>query len=155
MAPLLLALLLLGSCTSTRAAGPVATLAPSLPHGKLTLSRAGHRQLQLDVAIAETEPARDAGLMGVRSLGANQGMAFLFPAATTVNFWMKDTLIPLDIAFWDATGTVISTDTMVPCHADPCPQYGAARPYVGAVEVASGLLARQGITVGYGVRVTR
>ncbi|HXA27446.1 MAG TPA: DUF192 domain-containing protein, partial [Candidatus Angelobacter sp.] len=70
-------------------------------------------------------------------------------------FWMKDTLIPLDIAFWDGTDHVVDMQAMTPCSADPCPTYAAAAPYVGAVEVRGGLLSKVGLHSGDTVRFTR
>lgn len=119
------------------------------------MTRGGHTELQLNVAIAGTEQARDTGLMGVTSLKTHDGMAFVFAAPTNVNFWMKNTVIPLDIAFWNARGIIVTTYTMVPCTADPCHQYASSAPYVGAVEMGSGLLARSGVSVGDSVQLTR
>jgi uncharacterized membrane protein (UPF0127 family) len=57
--------------------------------------------VELDVEIADTPEERAAGLMGREDLGALDGMAFVWPEPTSGGFWMKDTLIPLSIAFWD------------------------------------------------------
>jgi uncharacterized membrane protein (UPF0127 family) len=143
----------LGACTPSRPA-PQGQFR-SLPQGTVSITRGGRTELKLSVAIAGTEQARDTGLMGVTTLGAHDGMAFVFGAPTSVNFWMKDTLIPLDIAFWDARGIIVTTYTMVPCTADPCHQYAPSSAYVGAVEMGSGLLARSGVTVGDSVQLTR
>lgn len=129
--------------------------ARSLPQGTVRITGGSRSELQLNVAIAGTEQARDTGLMGVTKLGNGDGMAFVFGAPTTVNFWMKDTLIPLDIAFWNANGIIVTTYTMVPCTADPCHRYAPSSAYVGAVEMGSGLLARSGIGLGDSVRLTR
>jgi len=73
---------------------------------------------------------------------------FLFEGPTTSSFWMKDTLIPLSIAFWDGDETIVEILDMEPCEADPCPTYGPRVPYVGAVEVNEGWFARNRVDVG-------
>ena len=59
---------------------------------------------RLTVEAADTDSEREHGLMDRTSLGADDGMVFLFDAASSGSFWMKDTLIPLSIAFWDEDG---------------------------------------------------
>jgi uncharacterized membrane protein (UPF0127 family) len=87
--------------------------------------------------------------MGVRTLPADEGMAFLYDAPSTGRFWMKDTVIPLSIAFWDEDGRIVGTADMRPCRdRDPCPTYRAPSPYVGAVEANLGWFDRHGVAVG-------
>ena len=102
----------------------------------------------LDVELATTREERAAGLMGVEELPADQGMAFLYGEPTRNGFWMKDTLIPLSIAFVDQDGRVIAVRDMEPCSADPCPLYGAGEPYVLAVEANLGWFDDAGVEVG-------
>jgi len=102
----------------------------------------------LVVEIADTPQARRQGLAGRTSLGRNAGMAFLFDAPTRDAFWMKDTLIPLSIAFWDRQGRIVAIFDMQPCTADPCPTYRPDVPYVGAVEVNLGFFQEHGVKVG-------
>ena len=85
--------------------------------------------------------------MGVRSLPADEGMAFLFPGRTTATFWMKDTPLPLSIAFV-ASRRVVAIDEMRPCAAEPCPTYGPARPYTYAIEANAGWFRDHGIEAG-------
>jgi uncharacterized protein len=73
---------------------------------------------------------------------------FLFDAQTRAAFWMKDTLIPLSILFWQGDGRIIDILDMQPCRADPCPVYRASAPYVGAIEMNRGAFARLGVEVG-------
>ena len=102
--------------------------------------------------VADTLPLQEQGLMGVTDtgLGGYDGMLFVFDADTTSAFWMKDTLIPLSIAFADHTGSVITTADMVPCPAGSgaCPLTKASGPYRYAVEVASGALPAVGLVDG-------
>lgn len=107
-----------------------------------------------DVEVADTTDERRTGLMGRQTLSPYDGMAFLWTDPVQSSFWMKDTLIPLSIAFWDADGTIVSIMDMQPCMADPCPTYGPDAPFVGAVEVAQGELEHNGVGVGDTVDLT-
>ncbi|HEX2068889.1 MAG TPA: DUF192 domain-containing protein [Actinomycetota bacterium] len=111
--------------------------------------------MTLRVEIADTPPARSAGLMGRRHLAPDAGMAFLFDEPTENRFWMKNTLIPLSIAFWDETGRIVSILHMAPCREDPCPLYSAGTSYIGAVEVNRGFFKAHGVRVGDRVELQR
>ncbi|MEA3511270.1 MAG: DUF192 domain-containing protein [Actinomycetota bacterium] len=93
---------------------------------------------QLAVAVADTSALRSQGLMGVTDLGGLDGMLFVFEETTDGGFWMKDTLIPLDIAFFDADGVFVGGFAMEPCTGDPCPVYRPSGTYRYAVEVPEG-----------------
>ena len=86
--------------------------------------------------------------MGVTDLPENHGMAFRWDAPTEATFWMKDTLIPLSIAFVGEDGTVIAVREMAPCTADPCTTYGADGPYTMAIEANANWFEDHGIAVG-------
>jgi uncharacterized membrane protein (UPF0127 family) len=90
--------------------------------------------------------------MGVTELPAGSGMLFVFPeVADHGGFWMKDTLVPLDIAF-ARDGTVVAVATMQPCSADPCPVTRPGTTYDLALEVPAGWLAAEGIGPGATLR---
>lgn len=96
------------------------------------------------VAVAETAELRARGLMGVTDLGALDGMLFAWDADATSGFWMKDTLIPLDVAFFEEEGTLVEVLSMVPCEAGPCPTYRPSAPYRYALEAPAGRLSAMG-----------
>jgi len=98
--------------------------------------------------VARTTEAQAMGLMGRTSLPQDGGMAFLFDEQTTAAFWMKDTLIPLSILFWQGDGRIIDILDMRPCRTDPCPVYRASGPYVGAIEMNRGVFERLGVEIG-------
>jgi uncharacterized membrane protein (UPF0127 family) len=75
-------------------------------------------------------------------------MAFLWGRPTDSSFWMQDTLIPLSIAFVDASGQIVTTQEMTPCTTDPCTTYEASAPYTMAVEANAGWFREHGIEVG-------
>jgi len=127
---------------------------PTLPSGTLTISR-GSSVATLDVRIAETPAARETGLMRRHSLAPDGGMAFLFAQPTTSPFWMKDTLIPLSIAFWSSDRRIVAILEMTPCRSDPCPYYYPHRTYVGAVEARGGFFADHHVQIGDAVALDR
>jgi uncharacterized membrane protein (UPF0127 family) len=112
----------------------------------------GHRWCLL---VAETPEQRQQGLMGVtdETLGGHDGMLFRFEDETTVGFWMKDTPMPLTVAYIDSDGGLVSSADMEPClgaaaAASDCPSYPPAGPYRWAVEVPQGNLGSLGIVPG-------
>jgi uncharacterized membrane protein (UPF0127 family) len=111
--------------------------------------------VDLDVEIAETEAQRDFGLMQRKSLADDAGMAFLFPEDVSATFWMKDTLIPLSVAFADADGTILEILDMEPCNADPCPTYDPGVQYRTALEVNKGAFERLGVARGDTLTIER
>ena len=68
-----------------------------------------------------------------------------YPSDVAEAYWMKNTLVPLSIAFVAADGRVVSVAEMTPCKADPCPSYPPAGPYRYAVELAAGSFGEAGI----------
>ena len=103
---------------------------------------------RVSMEVAADEPARQRGLSKRDDVPAGTGMVFLFPRDTTIPFWMKDTLVPLQIAFVGADGRVVGTFEMPPCRADPCPVFAPRRPYRYAVELRSGALTAAGVAEG-------
>ena len=96
---------------------------------KLTLDGVAFRP-----ELALTSESRSLGLMRRRKAPAD-GMLFVFPESTTGGFWMKNTLVPLTIAFFDADGKRVRRMSMVPCRDDPCPIYDPGRRYRFALEL--------------------
>jgi uncharacterized protein len=102
--------------------------------------------------LAETGAQQALGLMNRTDLGGYDGMLFKFASDTNSSFYMKDTPLPLSIAFFDASGAFVSTADMAPCIQMPsCPTYGASRPYRWALEVPQGALPR--LAIGPGTRL--
>jgi len=118
----------------------------------LTVHTADGRTVTRCVLVADTEPLREQGLMGVTDEGLSgyDGMLFVFDTDSANGFWMKNTLIPLSIAFADQAGAVVGTADMVPCPATTknCPVTKPGAAYRYAVEVPSGALADVGLTTG-------
>lgn len=103
--------------------------------------------LEWCLLLAQAAEQYTQGLMNVVDLGDYAGMLFDFPTETSGRFWMRDTPMPLSIAFLDAEGAVVSTADMEPCLdlGAACPAYRPEGPYVATVEVAQGDLADLGL----------
>jgi uncharacterized membrane protein (UPF0127 family) len=84
--------------------------------------------------LAITPDQRSLGLMH-RRRAPKDGMLFVFREATGGGFWMKNTLVPLTIVFFDSRGKVVRRMSMMPCRRDPCPIYDPGRMYRFALEL--------------------
>jgi uncharacterized membrane protein (UPF0127 family) len=104
---------------------------------------------KVTLELASTQEEISRGLMFRPSLAADRGMLFLFDQERVPSFWMKDTLIPLDIIFLDGTGRVVdmAVDAQ-PCRAEPCPQYVSKHPAAAVLEMTAGAAARHRLAVG-------
>jgi len=141
-----LVLLLLASLLAVGASFASAS-EPGFARGTATIST-GSRQVVLRVELARTPAQRSRGLMGRRSLAPLAGMVFQYSSSTTGAFWMKNTLIPLDIAFYDGRGRILRTFTMQPCRTEICPLYDPGDAFRGALEVNAGSFRRWGVERG-------
>lgn len=139
---------------------------PRSPSGRVTIpgfeetavevTDAAGDLLEWCLLLARTVQQRAQGLMGVSDLGDYAGMLFQFDADSTGGFWMKDTVLPLSIAYLAADGTMVSTADMEPCvgRGDDCPSYPPDGPYRMTVEVPQGGLEDLGLD-GEGARLER
>ena len=129
---------------------PAAALASTgFQRGTATITTAASAPpILLRVELARTAAERERGLMNRRSLAAKAGMVFLYPQAHRGGYWMKDTLIPLDIAFSDARGRILRIFTMQPCRRDPCRVYDPKVVYRTALEVNAGSFRRWRVEAG-------
>lgn len=144
---------------ATTSAGPAPTvpaLHPSIddyPAGTVEVVTAEGQVHTVAVRIAETPSQRTHGLMEVPDLPEGVGMWFVYDEETTGGFWMKDTLVPLDIAYVGADGRVVSIADAEPCREEPCPTYEPEGPYQHVLEVAAGEFDRMGAGVGASVHL--
>jgi hypothetical protein len=128
-----LALLLLASCRS--------------PGQRIEIGIGGET---FQVEVARTEEERQQGLMHRKSLGAREGMIFIFPEDRRLAFWMKNTLVPLDIAFLNRAGQILQIEPMEPLSTRPIESRRLAR---WALEVPRGTFAKLGVKEGDTVRL--
>lgn len=95
--------------------------------------------------VAATEAQRQQGLMFREKMGSNEGMIFLFGAPAGVCMWMKNTLIPLSVAFLDENGKIINVEDMEPQTTD---SHCAKRPATYALEMNRGWFKQKNIKPG-------
>ncbi|HEU4422964.1 MAG TPA: DUF192 domain-containing protein [Pilimelia sp.] len=132
--------------------------APLAGFGKaqVTVTRPDGGTVTRCVHLADSPRRVRRGLMEVTDdrLGGYDGMLFMFPSDTASAFWMRNTPMPLSIAYLDSLGSIVSTADMQPCVDRPdCPRYPPARPYRYAVEVPQGRLADFGFVPGATLRI--
>ncbi len=105
--------------------------------------------MSFHVRIARTDAERQHGLMEVVELPEGVGMWFVYDAEHDGGFWMKNTLVDLDIVYVDGAGLIVDIAEAVPCPPDEaCPTYPSAAPFAGVLEVAGGTMAELGADVG-------
>ncbi|MCK9589592.1 MAG: DUF192 domain-containing protein [Terrimicrobiaceae bacterium] len=85
------------------------TAQPELPVAALRIGSTSVR-----AEVADEAPERSSGLMFRKSLGTDSGMLFVMPSIGPASFWMKNTLVPLSIAFLDENGTIMEIHDMQP-----------------------------------------
>ena len=108
----------------------------------------GDDALEVAALVAATPEQRQRGLQEVEELPEGTGMLFLFDRDRTTGFWMKDTVIPLEIAFVAADGRVVEILSMEPCEEEPCEVYTPEEPYRAALEVPDGWLTERDVRAG-------
>ena len=99
----------------------------------------------LRVEVAATDPEREKGLMFRKSMGANEGMLFIFEEPAYHAMWMKNTLIPLSVAFIDREGTILNILDMEPQTLD---SHMSAGPALYAIETNVGWFAAKKVKAG-------
>jgi uncharacterized protein len=148
-------LLLIAACSRsapapTTTTGSAAPAAPAAVEGPRVVFPDG---TVIHVEIAADDATREQGLMFRDRMAEDRGMIFIFPANGAYPFWMKNTLIPLDMIWIDDQRRIVHVASNVPpCKADPCPNYppNAAAKYV--LELAAGVAAKHHLANGQVLR---
>lgn len=159
-AVLMVCLVAVTSCSAQEESGRDEQTGAELPSGSPTfapgkaLIDTGGDSVLIDVEVAETPEQRQFGLMFRESLGKRSGMVFLFFETTSGAFWMKNTVIPLSIAFFDGEGIIRAILDMEPCKEDPCRLYHPRVSYTGALEVNQGAFDDWNVSVGDRITIT-
>jgi hypothetical protein len=128
------------ACTGANVDGQWAS-----PRGQVTFPDGTN----VTVEIADTDAKRQQGLMFRERMAPNEGMIFLFPEPGNYPFWMKNTLIPLDMIWLDRRAQVVwIAESVPPCKADPCPSFDHKGDALYVVEVVSGFAKEHKLKVG-------
>ena len=131
---------LLGGCAS---AGPGGAAPAVMLHGQ-----------RFSAEFATDASSREHGLMMRTTLAPDHSMLFVFPYTAPQAFWMKNTLIPLDILYFDTDRRLVSMQLNVPpCKADPCPVYPSDAPARYVLELSAGTARRIGAKAGDELKV--
>jgi uncharacterized membrane protein (UPF0127 family) len=113
----------------------------------LVIDASGGKKVRVRVEVADDLAEQAKGLMDRTTLGENRGMLFVYPQERELSFWMKNTLIPLSIAFIDSERRIIDIQNMKPLDDKP-PHYVSAEPAQYALEVNQGFFEERGVRVG-------
>ena len=144
IALLLLAVVGCGATGETSGREPAGLASELRP---VTIETSGGEEVVVQVEIADAHTERARGLMGRTALAEGRGMLFVFDREQDLSFWMKNTLIPLSIAYIDSEGRIVDIQDMKPLDDDP-PHYVASAPAQYALEVNLGFFEDHGVQVG-------
>ena len=136
-----------GATASARAESTGSGAASGSELRTVTIDSFGDEEAEVQVEIADSPDELARGLMGRTTLGENRGMLFVFPDEELLSFWMKNTLIPLSIAYMDSDGRIVDLQDMKPLDDDP-PHYVSTEPAKYALEVNQGFFEERGVKVG-------
>lgn len=126
--------------TATLALAGAALAQPTMP-----LAELGAGMYRIEAEVAHTFQTRQIGLMNRRSMPGHRGMVFVFPDEATHCMWMRNTFLPLSVAFLDAEARIINIEDMQPqTETNHC----AAAPARYALEMNIGWFAERGIKPG-------
>jgi uncharacterized membrane protein (UPF0127 family) len=136
---------------------PVATNPGIISEGTVTFQ--GPPGLSyLEVEVADTPQEHSTGLMSREVLGSGEGMLFIFDGDSARSFWMKNTLIPLDMIFINSSMDIVSMQEDVqPCDAScscQCPSYRSGFPAKYVVEANAGFAREHGLQPGQKVSLS-
>jgi uncharacterized membrane protein (UPF0127 family) len=112
---------------------------------ELTIETGPGKRIPISVELAQTDQQRTQGLMYRKSLADGKGMLFIFEKDQILSFWMKNTLIPLSIAFISVEGRILEIRDMEPGDMKPLYSSRSAR---YALEVPQAWFSRAGVVVG-------
>jgi uncharacterized membrane protein (UPF0127 family) len=108
--------------------------------------------IKINAEIADSPSKRARGLQQRESLEENAGMLFIFERPDIASFWMKDTLIPLDMIFisenYIGEKTVVKIESAEPCTTEKCPTYSSEKAVKYVLEVNAGFAEMNNIVVG-------
>lgn len=114
----------------------------------------GKEIIKIKVEIADDNRERENGLMNREKLDENSGMLFVFDEENFQSFWMKNTLIPLDIIFIDENLKIVDVNHGVPCKIEDCEIYSSGKPARYVLEANAKFTLKNGIGIGDDVLIS-
>lgn len=150
---LLAAVFLSGCSLFSKASTLVSDLGARLKGKKLPTEQmvlvTRHERVKLTVEVADSEKERSRGLMDREKLEGSDGMWFVFKDEAPRRFWMKNTLMPLDILFFNAKKEIVGfVEGMQPCKTSKCVSYPSRIPAMYALEMPAGFVGEKGVRAG-------
>ena len=125
--------------------GSTSTTSASSGLSTLTILASNGKKVGVNVEIATTTAELEKGLMNRTAMGEDHGMLFVFPVEQQLSFWMKDTLIPLSVAFIDSNGRIVDIQDMQP---QDLTNHNSVEPAKYALEVNQGFFEKRGVKAG-------
>ena len=122
-------------------------------YGKILINN-GKEIIKINIEIADDSDEMAKGLMFRESLDGNSGMLFVFDGEDYRTFWMKNTLIPLDMVFIDKNLRIVGITYAIPCEQEPCSLYKSSKPAQYVLEVNSNFTPKKNIKKGDDVIVS-
>ena len=113
----------------------------------VVIDTSGGKKVEVQVEVADDVAEQAKGLMYRKALSEDRGMLFVYPDERELSFWMKNTLIPLSIAYIDSEGRIVDILDMKPLDDKP-PHYTSSEPVQYALEVNQGFFEKEGVKVG-------
>lgn len=148
--------ILLWGCTPIMATSTDVAQAPATQGRGQNLPISAYAKIagrKFELEVAKTPQQQQIGLMYRTSLADNRGMLFVFPAPQPTRFWMKNTLIPLDMIFLREGEVIAIAAAVPPCKTTTCPTYGTDTEIDQVIELRSGTIAQIGLKVGDRVKI--
>ncbi|PIN85860.1 hypothetical protein COV19_07690 [Candidatus Woesearchaeota archaeon CG10_big_fil_rev_8_21_14_0_10_44_13] len=141
-APVLFLALLLIACSQQKTDTKTITL------------KTGSYEVKINAEIADSSDEITQGLMYRESLGKDEGMLFIFPDENYRSFWMKNTLVPLDIVFISGNGTIVDIkEDFEPCRTFVCESYRSKERAMYVLEANGGFAGENGLMIGDSVQI--
>jgi len=122
-----------------------AVATPAVADGSMPVTELTVGMYRIEAEVAATQANRIRGLMQRRTMPQNRGMLFVFTEAERHCMWMKNTFLPLSVAFMDEEGRILNVEDMLPQTED---NHCAARPARFALEMNLGWFRQKGLAAG-------
>ena len=108
----------------------------------------GNKLIKINAEVADDSDEKAKGLMFREKLNEDEGMLFVFENEQEQTFWMKNTLVPLDILFVDKNLKIVDIKNAIPCKEDPCALYKSSKPAKYVLEVNGNFTIKNNIKAG-------